>query len=177
MHGAHVESEVARYLIFRREIDRNAKMPALPDGVVFELWRAPTAKPAVLGAILQEFGFLGTVKLTAKLFTPSRSFFGYLIRGRLASYGWISHGFCRSYPIEKSASVIGPIHTVPEFRGRGLVVSAMERAMIELERLGMRVFYIDAAESNVSSLRAINKAGFSGPVSEFDSPSQNAEGS
>lgn len=51
-------------------------------------------------------------------------------------------------------------YTVPEFRGRGISPAAQQFASRQLAAKGYKSVTTDVAESNIASIRAIEKAGF-----------------
>jgi RimJ/RimL family protein N-acetyltransferase len=148
------------YLVYRWR--GRPECAVVPEG--FRMIATPLMQPQVLAALARAWGLARLGKALAKLATPRRFLFCVMRGGRLAAHGWITRGLCRKYDIEQDACVIGPIHTDPQWRGRGLIVEAMRAAMAWLDARGCVLFYIDAHVANHASHRAIVKAGFEGPV-------------
>lgn len=150
-------SEMNTMLVFR-SADRQPE-PALPEGIDFRvsksLWQALGIAPAHMAL----YGIPATLKMLAKIATPSRSYYAAMQNGRILSDGWILAGRCSSYPIGLRDFVIGPIYTVPESRGRGLAHAGIVRGMNFCFDWGAEWVYIDTVEDNLSSRRAIEKSG------------------
>lgn len=89
-----------------------------------------------------------------------RMFYGVLRDGMLLHRGWINVSFCQHYKVRPGEVVIGPIWSAPEARGLGLGKYATQRAINELVRRGLSVFYIDTSSDNASCLKMIANCGF-----------------
>lgn len=110
-------------------------------------------------AYATERGLRATVKMIAKVATPSRSYYAVLCEGRILSDGWITAGKCRLYTIGAQDRVIGPIETHERERGRGLAHASLTRAANHCLRQGAEWVYIDTTQSNVASQKTILKSG------------------
>jgi GNAT superfamily N-acetyltransferase len=108
----------------------------------------------------RSWGVQETGKACLRVLSGRRIFFGTVIQGRLIQSAWASIGFCRYYPVERYAVVLGTLWTDPPYRGRGIATSCLRHAINQLLQLGYRRFYIDAESNNHASLRMIEKTGF-----------------
>ncbi len=125
----------------------------------------------VLSAALYAcFGRFGMWKVLLKLLAGRRVFYGIMhsVAGEsIVHYGWISLGFCRYYPVERSAAVVGPVWTAPVARGGGLAIRALKLALNELAQAGIERVYIDTSEDNAAMLRVIRHCGFDVLAGEY----------
>ena len=106
------------------------------------------------------FGRLGVWKMSLKLVSGRRSFYGVFADGQLLHYGWVSFGFCKYYDVEKESAVIGPIWTSESARGKGLATAALKRVVNLISAKGCQAIYIDTTEDNIACQRVIAKCGF-----------------
>ena len=104
-------------------------------------------------------GLIAGLRTLVKIVTPSRAYYVVVKQGRVVSDGWIMFGHCRAYPIGREDHIIGPIHTVPEERGKGLAVAALASGVRYCLSRRARYVYIDTDESNHASQAAIAKVG------------------
>lgn len=106
------------------------------------------------------WGWAGALKTALKVCAGRRLPFGIMEDGRLVAWGWANIGFCRHYPVEADAVVLGSAYTCPESRGRGYQPEALRRTILALRRRGYTRFYIDTTPENHAARRMIEKAGF-----------------
>jgi GNAT superfamily N-acetyltransferase len=113
--------------------------------------------------LLANFSLIASVTTVLKIATPSRSFA--FIRDDLgiASYCWISFGFCKHYHIEKHALMIGPVWTRPDARGKGLATSLLQNTIAALATDEARTIYIDTSADNYGMQKVIARCGFADP--------------
>lgn len=109
----------------------------------------------------------GAIKQFAKSFSRRRPCYILIDQGRVVSFGTLAVGFCRHYPVEDDAVVIGTVWTDEDMRGRGFATLAIRAAMNHMFLLGTRKFYIDTAQSNRPMLRSIEKLNFGMPTGKF----------
>ncbi len=102
----------------------------------------------------------GAIKQFAKSFSRRRPCYILIDQGRIVGFGTLAIGFCRDYPVEDDAVVIGTVWTDEAMRGRGLATAAIRAAMNYMIARGTRKFYIDTAQSNYPMLRSIGKLEF-----------------
>ncbi len=158
------------YLVFRKTAGGSPGGASQSTSFEFRLFESPVMLPRHVRMLHGHFGLAGIVKLLIKLTTPSRSLYAAFADTEMLSYGWIMRGKSRYYYIEPAASVIGPIYTRQEFRGRGLATKAMVNAIERLAERGRVTFYIDAHHANHASIQVFKKAGFLGPVAVVPKP-------
>lgn len=161
-HPPQGEPPPRHQLVFRQE--RREVSPPPKGELRFALLDQPGAGLVYWRELAALLGRAGAAKALAKLATGRRMLYLAWFQNRPASYGWCSLGFCRHYPVEPQAVVIGPIFTVAELRGRGLAAFALGRALDSFFLRGRRIFYIDTSTENAASRRVIEKCGFGPPV-------------
>jgi GNAT superfamily N-acetyltransferase len=145
-------------LIFRT--DTAPPIYALPSSeyrffVIDNLWAS--ARHAL--TLSKANGFRSGLKTLAKIGTSSRAYYAVIKHGRIVSDGWIMFGRCRAYAVGHEDHVVGPIHTIPEERGKGLATAALTRAIHYCLSKHARYVYIDTDENNHASQATIAKAG------------------
>lgn len=87
----------------------------------------------------------------------------------------VTYGFCRDWPIEDTAAVIGRVGTLPRFRGKGLATQALMQSLACIfKNPKVTRVYIDTAEDNISMQRVIAKCGFGGPTLTYDRKARRA---
>lgn len=118
--------------------------------------------------LTKRFGSAFAVRTVAKSVFPNRLFFFTPPRGPIASSGGLAIGFCKFYPVEKEAVVIGTIETTPEHRGRGLATMTIKAAMNAMIARGFTRFYIDTQEGNIPMLRSIANLEFGTPIKSVE---------
>lgn len=153
--------------VYRLEVTE-ANQPARE----FFLFTSPWSLLRWVGALIRVLGVIGLAKVAIKLMTPSRCFFVVVCEQAVAHYGWVTKGRCRYYPVEPEAVVIGPVETVPGFRGKGLATVGLTAVVAAMARKGCRIMYIDTADTNVPMQRVIEKCGFGRPVSTYERPEE-----
>jgi RimJ/RimL family protein N-acetyltransferase len=157
--GAPTAPAVPRELFFRRIVDARPDEPVLPPGCGVRLWRPRglALPPAPLRTVTTAVWWLFHV---ARIFA-SRDFTVVLIErhGRIVHRSSVFPRFFR-FPFMRSDDLqVGATWTHPSERGRGLAGLAIQYAMAELWRPG-RAFWYLVEESNVASVRVIEKQGF-----------------
>ncbi|MDO6762354.1 GNAT family N-acetyltransferase [Agarivorans sp. 1_MG-2023] len=86
----------------------------------------------------------------------------------LHSHGVITYGRCKHYPVDLTDAVIGPVFTHPNMRGQGLATQALVFATHHINANSQsRRIIIDTSEDNYGMQTAIKRAGFAGPIKEF----------
>jgi GNAT superfamily N-acetyltransferase len=133
----------------------------------FALYHRPPLTLGFYTLLPANFGLFDSLITVLKIATPSRSFALITDNLGIASYCWISFGFCRHYPIEKHALMIGPVWTRPDARGRGLATSLLQNTIAELTRDIERNIYIDTSADNYGMQKVITRCGFGGPQYEY----------
>lgn len=118
--------------------------------------------------LLYVLGTVETLKVFIQWFRQRKTIYFYAEDRRIQSYGIISFGYCKLYPIEQTAAVIGPVNTLATCQGRGLATRTLRYAVnwLLMQRSCSAV-YIDTAETNLPMQRVINKVGFTGPIDTF----------
>lgn len=155
---------------FVYRLDIGASGPSMPSVTGFNLFSSPWRLAAHFGSLRRQLGWIGVVRTAAKLMTSSRFFFVILLEGTVAHHGWVTMGRCRYYPVESEAAVVGPVETVPSFRGRGLATAGLSGVMSVMAERGIRILYIDTADTNLPMQRVIEKCGFGKPISTYPRP-------
>lgn len=130
----------------------------------FVLFKNPLVFLLYASPLLKLAGFLGYARSLVKLVTRNRFFYCVFLKDEVVATGWCSTSFCRHYPVEEGAVVVGPIWTSPEVRRRGLATFALKNAINYHHMCGHRVFYIDTSTENLASQKVIEKCGFGRPV-------------
>ncbi len=105
-------------------------------------------------------GPVGALLALLKLGTPKRSLYLVHLPGLIANYGWLTRGFCRYYPIEADAVVIGPVYTPLPARGQGYGSFGLAKTLWALRKNGVRFIYIDTTSDNLAMQKVIAKCGF-----------------
>ena len=67
---------------------------------------------------------------------------------------------CRLYPLGDSSAMIGRVVVLPEYRGRGLGVQLLGRAVTKYRKLGRRSVRLHVAEDNKAALAFYRANGF-----------------
>jgi len=138
--------------------------PAWPEGCAF-LRVAGTAS-AVDHDLAQEAMCAAgeSTNLVDPRFAHGDEFFGWLIDGRVASFGWVMYQDRKLGPIQLAEATgrafLYNFHTLAEYRGRRLYPSLLlaMRHVLGLERV--TEFVIDVDVRNIASARGIEKGGF-----------------
>lgn len=118
----------------------------------------------VLPVLMRDRGLAGAAKVVTKIVLGRCVYFG-LRNGPLPqSTGTLALGYCRFYPVEREAIVIGEIVTNPDRRGRGLATLSIMLAVNSAIRRGTTTFYIDTQRNNHAMQRSIAKLGFGAPI-------------
>ena len=149
-------AEMTTMLVFRSS--KRQPEPDLPHDHLFRIHDSPWRGLSIAAAHAALYGLPATLKMLAKIGTPSRFYYTVVQGQRVLSDGWILAGRCSSYPIGAQDFVIGPIYTVPEARGRGLAHACIVRGMNFCLQRGGEWVYIDTTEDNLGSRRAIEIA-------------------
>jgi GNAT superfamily N-acetyltransferase len=147
-------------IIYRLDLTTPPPMRSCPAG-------AQCIILASFGDVLRNFalltknwGFLAAIKTAAKVFSGRRIPYFSVMDGRIVQSGWANIGFCRYYPVEPNAVVLGTLFTEPEYRRRGLSTSAKSQMMAFLYSKGYRRLYADTSEANIPAQRTSEKLGF-----------------
>jgi RimJ/RimL family protein N-acetyltransferase len=106
----------------------------------------------------------GAMKVIAKIALGRCIYFGLRQGSAPLSTGTLALGYCRFYPVEQDAAVIGEIVTAPACRGRGLATRSIMLAVNGAIRRGTTTFYIDTQHNNHAMQRSIAKLGFGAPI-------------
>ena len=117
-----------------------------------------------LPVLLRDRGWVAGSKVVAKVLLGRCVYFGLTSESRPQSTGTLALGYCRYYPVESDAVVIGEIVTVPQSRRRGLATLSIMLAINSAVRRGVHTFYIDTQRRNFAMQRAIAKLGFGPPI-------------
>jgi GNAT superfamily N-acetyltransferase len=123
-----------------------------------------TGAMRALPVLMRDRGLVGAAKVVAKIALGRCVYFGLRAGSMPQSTGTLALGYCRFYPVEKEAIVIGEIVTVPERRGRGLATLSIMLAVNSAIRRGTTTFYIDTQRNNHAMQRSIAKLGFGAPI-------------
>jgi Acetyltransferase (GNAT) family len=105
-----------------------------------------------------------SMDVVAPRFAHGDEFFGWLIDGRVVSFGWVTYQDRKLGPIQLAEATgrafLYNFHTLEEYRGRRLYPALLlaVRYVLGLEKV--TEFVIDADVRNIASARAIEKAGF-----------------
>ena len=150
-------------LIYRQARDELFSVEPMA-GLSFCLLRRPGDVRPLLGALRSRYGAARFAKTVLKLATPIRELYCVLHDGEIVHDGWLTISRCTEYWVEEGAVVVGPINTTEQWRGKGLAPYAMRLAMNSLMERGHRIVYVDTANDNLASQRAIAKCGFGDPV-------------
>jgi RimJ/RimL family protein N-acetyltransferase len=118
----------------------------------------------VLSVLIRDRGLSGAAKAVAKIALGRCIYFGLRQGSMPQSTGTLALGYCRFYPVEKDAIVIGEIVTAPERRGRGLATLSIMLAVNSAIQRGTKIFYIDTQRNNHAMQRSIAKLGFGAPI-------------
>jgi RimJ/RimL family protein N-acetyltransferase len=152
-------SDDERIIIYR--MDLSDPLPELA------LTRGTFVLVAGFAGILSHFpvwmkneGFTEALKISLKILSRRRIFFGVVQEEKVVQSGWANLGFCRHYAVERDSVVLGTLWTAPEYRGQGLAPAAMRRVIAYLFQRGYRRFYVDTIIANKASQRMIAKTGF-----------------
>ena len=130
----------------------------------FVLFKNPVLFLMFAQPLLKLMGTSGYLRSLVKLITVRRSFYCVFLKEEAVATGWCTTSFCRHYPVEPGAVVVGPIWTSPDVRRRGLATFALKNAINCHRMSGHRVFYIDTSTDNPASQKVIEKCGFGRPV-------------
>ena len=91
--------------------------------------------------------------------------YGFYSDGTLATIGWSSNDYME---LDRGVNFICPSEvglfdfiTLPEFRSRGLYTNALRYLVKEIHERGPRCIYIAVDPNNTSSVKGIERAGFS----------------
>ena len=148
-----------KMLIFRMDLSAPPAEAPLRAGTFVIVSGAPGILANFLTWV-ENWGLTETLKVSLKILTGKRIFFGVLLGKKIVQSGWANLGFCRHYAVERDAVVLGPLWTAPDHRGQGLASAAMRQSMTFLYQRGRRRFYVDTTSGNRASQRMIEKAGF-----------------
>jgi hypothetical protein len=138
--------------------------PARPEGCAFV--RVAGTASAVDHDLAQEAMCAAgePTNLVAPRFAHGDEFFGWLMNGRVVSFGWVMYQDRKLGPI-KLAEATGRaflynFHTLEEYRGRRLYPSLLLAVRHVLGHEKVTEFVIDVDVCNIASARAIEKGGF-----------------
>lgn len=156
-------SDTAFDLIYRQERDEPFRSDA-PAHATFELLAEPSGAWRRRWALRRCLGLRGSLVAAAKVATSRRLLYCVFVRGAVVSYGWLTVGRCRLYPVEERDVVIGPIRTERSERRRGLGSFGVQSAIDAMLARGHRVFFINTSAANAASRRLIARSGFGAPI-------------
>lgn len=117
-----------------------------------------------LPLLWRDRGWFGTAKVVVKVVLGRCCYFGLAQGDRLLTSGVLALGYCRFYPVEPDAVVIGEMVTAPASRGRGHGTRAIMLAINAMLTKGATTFYIDTQRGNIAMIRSIAKLGFGDPI-------------
>jgi RimJ/RimL family protein N-acetyltransferase len=147
-------------IIYRLDLTTPPAVRPLPDGQC-RIAASAADIPGSLPDWARAWGWPAALKIAAKVLTGRRVFFfSRLANGRIAQSGWANIGFCRYYPVEPDAVVLGTLLVTPDFRNRGYSTAAKSHVMHFLFEKGYRRFYSDTTPANRASQRTSEKLGF-----------------
>ena len=118
----------------------------------------------VLPVLIRDRGLSDAARVVAKIALGRCIYFGLRQGSVPQSTGTLALGYCRFYPVEGDAVVIGEIVTMPDRRGHGLATLSIMLAVNGAIRRGRKTFYIDTQRNNHAMQRSIAKLGFGAPV-------------
>jgi RimJ/RimL family protein N-acetyltransferase len=154
-----------------------------------DLTDPPTEKPQVKGSRcvvvtglsgalrhfplwVKNWGWKQAVEAFLKVLTGRRLvYFSVVGEKKLVQSGWANLGFCRYYPVERDAVVLGTLYTTPEFRGQGFSTRAKSYVISYLYKKGYRRFYADTSPANLAAQKTSEKLGFQRIDIEASNPS------
>ena len=164
----HVKWILAFYQLVYRQERHDPFVVEKPAGVEFHLISGPLEALGRLQEIKRIFGLVGSIKALLKVLTPSREFY-YLTAGEdVVNYGWSTFSHCRQYHIEPGDTVIGPVWTNPDQRGKGLATIGLKKAMNAMIERKHYIFFIDTAEDNLAMQKVIAKCGFGPAIAAYN---------
>jgi GNAT superfamily N-acetyltransferase len=152
-----------KQLVYRGEFRSQLPLRELRLGT-FRYWSTPLHALPLWRGLLRRFGPLKAAKTLLKLLTPSRDLVCVSDAGEIVAHSFITLSFCRYYPVERGAVVVGNVWTDPGHRGKGLAEAMLGRAINHLVTRGHHVFYIDTREDNAPMRTVIERFGFGAPV-------------
>jgi RimJ/RimL family protein N-acetyltransferase len=110
---------------------------------------------------VKNWGWSTALKTFIKILSGRRIvYFSVLDNTQLVQSGWANLGFCRFYPVEWDAVVLGTLYTSPEFRGKGFSTSAKSYVISYLYERGYRRFYADTTAANIGAQKTSERLGF-----------------
>lgn len=121
-------------------------------------------------AALKALGLADFIKGVLKIATGKRKLYAVALKGRWVHWGWISLSFSRYYPVKKNDAIIGPIWTVPDYRGKRVATFALTKTINRLIQQGYRTVYIDTDETNYPCLKVIQLCRFGDTIGSFYKP-------
>jgi GNAT superfamily N-acetyltransferase len=102
--------------------------------------------------------------LVAPRFAHDDEFFGWLLDGRVVSFGWVTFQDRTVGPFQlaevSGRAFLYNFHTLEGYRGRGLYPALLLAMRHELGRERVTEFVIDVNQRNMASARGIEKGGF-----------------
>ena len=123
---------------------------------------APASRPGLVRA--GHAGRGGGARFGGAPAADGDEFFGWMIDGRVVSFGWVTYRDRRIGPVPlKDAPgrvFLYNFYTLDVHRGRDLYPALLRTMRRELGREGAIEFIIDVNDRNVASARGIEKAGF-----------------
>ena len=160
-----IPEKLSFQLVFRQE--RELPLQVKPaSGLSFHFIDSVPASLAKWSALKGLLGLAGALKALAKV-QRGRIFYFVADEAQVLHTGWVSSSFCRFYRVEPGDVVIGPIWSAEASRSRGVGAYGTQMAINALLEKGVRVFFIDTANSNVPCLKMIDKCGFGAPVASY----------
>lgn len=119
--------------------------------------------------IYRVLGFKDFIKFGLKFLLGDKAIYFYSEEKAILSYGIITFGYCKLYPVGKKDAVIGPINTLKKAEGRGLATKSIKFAVNTIFRIKKcENIYIDTSEKNFTMQHIILKVGFNGPIEKID---------
>jgi RimJ/RimL family protein N-acetyltransferase len=109
---------------------------------------------------MRNWGFRTAVRTALKVLSKRRILYVTVLGHTIVQSGWANLGFCRYYPVESDAVVLGTLYTVPEHRNKGFSTSAKSQMISFLYSQGFRRIYADTSEPNIAAQRTCEKLGF-----------------
>ena|SRR5258708_35167912 len=147
-------------IVYRLDLETPSTPKPVPEGACIIV--------SGIGGVLKNFaiwvrnwGWKEAIKAALKVLSRRRVLFHCVVNGKtVVQSGWANFGFCRYYPVEKNAVVLGTLYTRPEYRSRGYATAAKGQVIKYLYHRGFTRFYADTTPANLPAQRTIEKLGF-----------------
>lgn len=108
------------------------------------------------------------VKLLIKLITKRNALYIVIFNNTITSDGLLSFGKCNHYPVDENDSIIGPVYTDNNYRGKGFATFGLISCVNYLrKRQRYSKIYIDTREDNIAMKKVILKSAFGEAKSSY----------